>query len=234
MRRIEKKMLKNLTSLLMICFGSSLAFFVINITMNLITKDPVTRSILGIGMFSLDMFFLVLFMNCIYAIRALHEDMDTVWKWLFFRIVLLFAALFAIELKYQGLFAEHERLFQVVADMVEILSLMCLVMAYTVLTRCFGRLLKEVGKEKEAAGFKKGATIYLSIGISAALFSAASEFVPGEGKTVILAGILNIAVFVTRLAVILLEIPVFIYIREAIGNIWRIRLERMQEGRRLR
>ena len=234
MKRIEKKMLKNLTSLLITCFGSSLAFFVINISMNFITKDPVIRSILGISMFALDMFFLVLLMNSIYAIRALHEDMDHVWKWFFFRIVLMFVALFAIELKYQGLFADHRRLMQVVADLLEIASLMCMVLAYTVLTGCFGRLLKEVGKEKEAAAYKKGATLYLSIGVSAGLFSVASEFIPGEGKTAILAGVLKIAVVITRLAVILLDIPIYIYIREAIGNIWRIRLQRMQEGRRIR
>ena len=66
------------------------------------------------------------------------------------------------------------------------------------------------------------------------MFGVASVFVPGEGKTVILAGILNTFIFVMRLIVILLDIPIYLAIRDAVGNIWRVRLERAQEGRHIR
>ena len=234
MKRVNKKTLKDLTTLMLLCFVSSLAFFVVMNTLDMITNDTVARSIISIILFSADMLFLALFMSCIYGIKALHEDLDITWRLLFFRIVLIFAAMTASELKFLPELEDSRKLMQSCAYLMENASLLCFVIAYRVMINCFAYHLEKIGNEKKADKCRKGATLYLSIGISAVLFGVASVFVPGEGKTVIMAGVINTAVFVMRLIVIFLDIPIYLATRDARGTIWRIRLERAQEGRHIR
>ncbi|MCR4584922.1 MAG: hypothetical protein K5686_04290 [Lachnospiraceae bacterium] len=234
MKRVNKKTLKDLTVLMPACFASTLLFFVLMNMSDLFTKDPAIRSLLCVIVFSADMLFLVLFMSCIYGIRSLHEDFSTVWLLLFFRILLIFAALLLSELGYLSEFYEKRDTMVSAAYLAENASLMCFVFAYKIMTTAFARLLEKSGVEKQALKYRKGAILYLSIGVAAVLFSAAALFVPGEGRTAIMAGVFKTAGTVTKLAVILLQIPIYLAIRDAIGTVWRTRLEREQEGRRIR
>lgn len=234
MKRVNKKTLKDLTTLMLMRFMSSLAFFVVMSALDLITDNRVIRSILSVSLFSADMLFLILFMSCVYGIKALHEEFGTVWKFLFFRIVLIFMAMIINEFSYLSEFEPSRELMRACADITEKASLFCFVMAYWIMTGCFARLLEDVKKEEQAKKCRKGGILYVSIGISAVLFGIASLFVPAEGKTVIMADVLKTIVFVMRLLVILLDIPIYFAVRDAIGNIWRMRLEKAQEGRRIR
>jgi hypothetical protein len=202
--------------------------------LDLLTKDAALRSILSVSLFSLDMLFLVLFMSCIYGIKGLHDDFGIVWQLLFFRMLLCFIAMLTNEFSYISEFSEKRGFMQGCASMAENASLLCFVIAYRVMIGCFARLLEEVKKNEQAARCRKGAILYISLGISAVMFGVADIFVPAEGKLAIMAGILATATFVMRLIVIILDVPIYFAIRDAIGNIWRIRLEKAQEGRHIR
>ena len=234
MKRVNKKTLKNLTSLMLICFVSSLAFFVVTSGMDLFLKEDKLRSIVCSLLFSADMLFLVLFMSCVYGIRALHEDFGTVWLLLFFRILLIFGGMVMSELKHLSELSAWSGMMQSCSYLMEYAALLCFVIAYKIMIGGFAQLLEKTGMEKQAANYRKGSILYLSIGISAVMFCTATVFVPAEGRSRIIAGILKTAALVMRLIVILLNMPIFFALRDAIGNIWRNRVERAQEGRRIR
>ncbi len=232
--RVNRKTLKFLTGLMLANFVSSLAFFIAMNAFEMVPSDRLMRSVVSIALFSADLIITVMMMSCVYGIRGLHEDFGRVWRYLFYRIMLILWALLVSEWGYLPEFEVYGYYTEKAAGILEALSLQMFVLAYDKMVRLFAGLAEEAGEKKTAAEYTKSSIIYLFIGIASTLFSLSMAFVEGSAGGPLLEGTMRTAVFVSRLVLILLQLPIHYAVNDCCGIVWKARLEKAQDARRIR